>query len=162
MSEAVASHDPVASDDAITGHDWRQLFIPIMSVMGLLVSGYLTWIHWSHSAALCSGVGDCEVVNSSEYADVAGIPIALFGFCMYAAILGLSIYRSRVSMAVESSLVLAVFGISLAGVLYSAYLTYLELAVIHAICPWCVTSAVLITIIFAASLRDVMRMTGES
>jgi uncharacterized membrane protein len=139
---------------------WSSLVIPVAALLGMLVSAYLTWVHWGGSTALCTGVGDCETVNSSEYAVVSGIPVALLGFGMYVVLFALSIYRPRAASVHRSSLALAVFGISFMGVLYSAYLTYLELAVINAICPWCVTSAVLITLIFAMSVREVLQLSS--
>lgn len=139
---------------------WSSFVTPVAAVLGMLVSAYLTWVHWGGSTALCTGVGDCETVNSSEYAAVAGIPVALLGFGMYVVLFGLSVYSWRAPRVNRSTLTLGVFGISLIGVLYSAYLTYIELAVIHAVCPWCVTSAVLITLIFVVSVRDVTRLTS--
>ena len=140
---------------------WVTALIPVASVLGMLVSAYLTWVHYGGSKALCTGVGDCETVNNSPYAQVAGIPIAIFGFGMYLALFGLALYGPRAPASLVPNITLAVFGISLAGVLASAYLTYIEIAVIHAICPWCVISAILITLIFAVSIYDVTRMTRE-
>lgn len=162
MTETVGRRDAAVVGALAPARDWSGLVIPIASVLGMLVSAYLTWVHWGGSKALCTGVGDCEAVNSSVYAEVAGIPVALLGFGMYLVLFGLSVYSRRANPGAASTVALGVFGISLAGVLYSAYLTYIELAVLHAICPWCVTSAILITLIFGVSLRDVMRMTGDN
>lgn len=162
MTEALGRREGGLAGTAMPARDRLGLVIPILSVIGMLISAYLTWVHWGGSKALCTGIGDCETVNNSAYAVVSGIPVALLGFGMYLALFGLSVYGRRAGPSMVSTLALATFGISLAGVLYSAYLTYIELAVIHAVCPWCVTSAVLITLIFGVSLRDVMRLTGES
>ena len=162
MSEAAAHPETGGVTPSMMPRDWSGLLIPLASVLGLLVSAYLTWVHSSGSKALCSGVGDCETVNSSPYADISGIPIALLGFGMYVALLGLSLYSRRADPNMEPTVALAVFGISLAGVLISGYLTYIEVAVLHAICPWCVISAILVTLIFGLSLRDLKRMTGDS
>ncbi|MFQ5594874.1 MAG: vitamin K epoxide reductase family protein [Anaerolineae bacterium] len=162
MTEALGRRDGAVVDPTAPVRNWWELVIPILSVLGMLISAYLTWVHWGGSKALCTGFGDCETVNNSVYAVVAGVPVALLGFGMYLALFGLSMYSRRADPGTVSTLALAVFGISLAGVLYSAYLTYIELAVIHAVCPWCVTSAVLITFIFGVSLRDVLSLTGET
>ncbi len=162
MTEAIGRRERGMAGVSAPARDWLGLAIPLLSVLGMLISAYLTWVHWGGSKALCSGIGDCETVNNSAYAVVAGVPVALLGFGMYLTLFGLWVYGRRASPETASTLALAAFGISLAGVLYSAYLTYIELAVIHAVCPWCVTSAVLITLIFGVSLRDMMRMTGES
>lgn len=162
MRETLRSTTPTATDLPRPWPGWSPILMPALSFMGMLVAGYLTWIHWSGSKALCAGVGDCETVNSSPYAEVAGIPVALLGFGAYAVLLGLSLYRHRADPALWPTLGLAIFGVSLAGVLYSAYLTYIELAVIHAICPWCVTSAVIITLIFGLSVRDTVLGANRS
>lgn len=161
MSETVR-HQAAVVGSSVPARNWLGLVIPAAAFLGMLVSAYLTWIHWSGSKALCAGIGDCETVNTSAYAEIGGIPVALLGFGMYVALFGLSMYGRRADPGMLSTVALAVFGISLAGVLFSAYLTYIEVAVLHAICPWCVTSATLITLIFGVSLRDVMRLTGES
>ena len=160
MSGALSHQRAVVGDPPAPARDWTRWLIPTASVLGMLVSAYLTWIHWSGSKALCAGVGDCESVNTSAYSEVFGIPVALLGFGMYLMLFVISVYSRRAAPDTMSTLTLAIFGISLAGVLYSAYLTYIELAVLHAVCPWCVTSAALITLIFGTSLRDVVSMTG--
>ncbi len=161
MSETLGSPAHATTGSSRPGPRWSEIATPVLSFLGMLVAGYLTWLHWSGSRALCAGVGDCETVQNSPYAEVAGIPVALLGFGMYAVLFGLALYRRRANPAVRPTLELAIFGISLAGVLYSAYLTYIELAVIYAICPWCVTSAVLITLIFVLSVREVVAGAGE-
>lgn len=130
--------------------------IPALALLGMLVASYLTWVHYAGGGALCAGVGDCETVNTSPYAEVAGVPVALLGLGMYAALFALTL-AARARPRAAEPLTAAAFGLSLAGTLYSAYLTYLEVAVIHAICPWCVVSAVLVTAIFVLTLRQVLR-----
>lgn len=103
----------------------------------------------------------CEKVQTSAYSVVMGVPVALLGLLMYLALdvllVWLFLTKDNVLPAV------AIFGISLAGTLYSAYLTYLELYVIHAICPWCVTSAVIITLLFLLSIAEMSRFyRGEA
>jgi len=120
---------------------WASL---IFATLGALVAGYLTYIKLAHVEAICRGVGDCETVNNSIYSQISGIPIAVLGLGAYLAILALLVLEPRVSVLHDYA-PLAIFGLALTGSLYSAYLTYVELFVIHAICPYCVTSAVLIT-----------------
>jgi len=121
-----------------------------LAIIGLVDSLYLTWIKLSGSEAICSGVGGCDVVNTSEYALLAGIPIALFGAAAYVAILLVLWLENRNSWLSENGPLL-LFGITLFGFLYSLYLTYIELFVIFAICPFCVASAVVMTIMFVLS-----------
>jgi len=111
------------------------------AVAGIVVSGYLNAAHWDRRALVC-GVGDCHAVQSSRYAEVNGIPVALLGLGMYAVVVVLGLLRWRYPAWRANATILA-FAISLAGVLYVAYLTYLEVFVIEAICQWCVVSALL-------------------
>ncbi len=80
--------------------------------------------------------------------------MALLGLMAYAALFALTLLQGRVPDPWDDYVPLAIFGISLIGMLYSAYLTYLELFVIYAICRWCVSSAIIITAIFLLSLPD--------
>lgn len=123
----------------------------VLSAIGLVDSIYLTWIKLAGQEVICAGVGGCDVVNTSRYSEVGGIPIALIGSGAYLFILLLLLLEDRSSFLQENS-ALYVFGLSLVGTLYSFYLTYLEIAVINAICPYCVLSAIVISVIFILSI----------
>ncbi|MCC6190492.1 MAG: vitamin K epoxide reductase family protein [Anaerolineales bacterium] len=116
----------------------------VLAALGVLDSAYLTWVKLANTRAFCSGVGDCDAVNSSVYSEVRGVPIALLGLGVYLLILGLLALERRLPILAEFG-PLAVFGLALTGTLYSAYLTYVELFVLYAVCPYCVVSALLIT-----------------
>ncbi|OGO12902.1 MAG: hypothetical protein A2Y53_07305 [Chloroflexi bacterium RBG_16_47_49] len=137
-----------------------RLFSFILAVVGLTDSLYLSWVKVSGKYALCGPIGDCESVNSSKYSEIAGIPIAFLGVGAYLVILVLLFLESRGNFWMEYSPLL-VFGISLAGVLYSAYLTYLEIAVIRAICPYCVVSAIVLIFLLMLSVQRMLRGQGE-
>jgi uncharacterized membrane protein len=133
-----------------------------LAVLGALDSAYLSYIKLAHVNAFCSNVGDCDAVNSSTYSEVFGIPIALFGLGAYLAIAVLLVLEDRAPVLKEWA-PLAVFGLALTGTLYSAYLTYVELFVIFAVCPYCVLSAVLITGILVLSIiRLAQRGSAEA
>ena len=134
--------------------DWRLWLMRLLALAGLGVSGYLTWTHVANQAIICGGSQDCDIVQQSVYSEILGVPVALLGLLTYATLLIMTLLRGRLSQDLEAYVPLAVFGISLTGVLYSAYLTYLELYVIYAICQWCVSSAIIITAIFLLSLPD--------
>ncbi|MBE0697593.1 MAG: vitamin K epoxide reductase family protein [Anaerolineaceae bacterium] len=121
------------------------------SILGLFVALYLVYIKINPASTFCAGVGDCEAVNTSVYSEINGVPIAVLGALAYAFILGVLLLESKLNI-IEQWGPLAIFGTALIGVLYSAYLTYIELAVIHKICPYCVASAVVMTIIFVFSI----------
>ncbi len=125
--------------------------IVIISVIGLIDSLYLSWLKFTHREAFCGGSGDCQTVASSPYSEIAGIPIAVLGLGAYAVILGL-IYIEQKSDFWREFSPLLVFGISLVGIIYSIYLTYIEIAVIYAICPYCVVSAIAMLLIFIVSI----------
>ena len=114
-----------------------------LATLGVAVSIYLTIVHYDEGLLVC-GLSDCHTVQASSYAELAGIPVALLGLGMYVTVLALAAAR----LLRPSSLVLgtmASFSLTLAGVLFAGYLTYIELYVLEAICQWCVVSAVLTT-----------------
>jgi uncharacterized membrane protein len=125
----------------------------VAAFIGLVDALYLTWLKVVGGTAACAGIGNCELVNSSRYASLGGVPIAALGALSYAAILGL-LALDRWSPGSRTMVRLGVFGLALTGSLYSAYLTYLELAVLHAVCPYCVLSAVMIfSLLFISVVR---------
>ena len=126
--------------------------ILLLATIGMLISGYLTYIHLQNLQPICGELGDCEVVNSSVYSEVNGVPVALLGFLAYAALFILSLLNLRYQWHYRSLTSFTIFSLALVGVLYSAYLTYIELFVLHAICVWCVGSAVTISIILILSI----------
>jgi len=134
--------------------EWRLWLIRLLSLAGMGVSAYLTWAHLARQSVACGGSQGCDIVQQSVYSEVAGIPVALLGLMAYTALFALTLLRDHVPAPWQDYVPLAIFGISLIGMLYSAYLTYLELFVIYAICRWCVSSAIIITVIFALSLPD--------
>lgn len=130
-----------------------------LALAGLVVSLYLLTVHWGWWAAVCLGVGNCEVVNTSIYSELLGIPVALLGALTYIALIALSLLVWRDIFAEEARLLR--FLAAAVGVAFSAYLTYIELFVLHEICPWCVTSAVIITLIAALSVWDIRYSSAQ-
>jgi uncharacterized membrane protein len=128
----------------------------ILSLLGMADAAYLYIYKLSSNDRLCLGSGDCATVNYSRYSEVYGIPVALLGLLAYLAILAILVLEKRVPFLKEHGN-LIIFGASLVGVLFSAYLTYIELFVIYAVCPFCVISAVLMTLIFIVSIFRLAR-----
>lgn len=114
-----------------------------LAIIGLLDSAYLTWIKLSNTEAYCAGFGQCDVVNQSEYAEFFGFPIALLGLGAYITILILHWMEDKENIVGENALSI-IMGLTFIGVIYSAYLTYIELFVLYAVCPFCVISAIAI------------------
>ena len=130
-----------------------------LSLIGLIDAAYLAWLKIANTEASC-GIGGCDVVNSSIYSEVAGIPVALLGVGGYVCIIGLLLLESRAEFWKEN-VPTFLFGITLIGLLYSIYLTYLELFVIHAVCPYCVVSAIVMLILFILVLINNRQNQGE-
>ena len=132
---------------------WLDLAIPLLSVAGLGVALYLTYVEATSARAICGPVGDCNAVQSSPYAKLFGfLPVGLLGAFGYIAMLaawGWQRWRSdRLARLAGPSL----FAMALFGTVFSIYLTYLELFVIHAVCIWCLTSAVLMALLVLLTL----------
>lgn len=132
----------------------RRLLIAalVVCLIGLADASYLTYNHYAHSTVQCFFGSSCETVQKSAYSKLAGVPVALLGLIGYVAIL--------VALAIRGDLGRAgAFCVALIGFGFSAYLTYRELFTIHAICQWCVGSAVCMTILVV--LTAVRFLRGE-
>jgi uncharacterized membrane protein len=116
-----------------------RIAVAALALVGLGVAGYLTWVHYAELEPICAGgSGGCERVQNSDYAELAGVPVALLGVIGYAAILVSLALPGDAGRFAGALLAFAGFG-------FSAWLTYVELFEIDAICQWCVVSAVLMT-----------------
>ncbi|MCW3057221.1 MAG: vitamin epoxide reductase family protein [Solirubrobacterales bacterium] len=113
----------------------------VLTVIGLGVASYLTYVHYAGIKPVCTAGGSCAKVQTSVYSKLAGVPVALIGLIGYIAILGSLLVREGETAR------LATMGFTLVGFGFSAYLTYRELFTIHAVCEWCASSAVIMTIL---------------
>ncbi len=118
-----------------------------LSAAGLLVAGYLSFERLTGGNLVCSRWAQCDTVNSSPYARFFGVPVAFIGFAGYLLLLGLALAALAADGGRPRRLLLLGFLLSLGGVGFSAYLTYLEIYVIKAVCSWCVASATIITLL---------------
>lgn len=144
-------------------HGWLDMAIPILAIIGLGASIYLTYVELTHTRALCGPVGDCNAVQSSPYAKLFGIiPIGLVGALGYIAILVMWFWRRVQNDAFSKVAGPIMFAMALFGTLFSVYLTYLELFVIHAVCIWCLSSAIIITVLMLLSLPFVTQWLAIS
>jgi uncharacterized membrane protein len=142
---------------------WLDIAIPILSLIGLGASIYLSYVELTHTQALCGPVGDCNAVQSSPYAKLFGIlPIGVVGGFGYIAILAAWIWQRFRTDALARIAGPVMFGMALFGTLFSVYLTYLELFVIHAVCLWCLSSAVLITALMLINLPSLTQWVAIS
>jgi uncharacterized membrane protein len=132
----------------------------ILTILGAADSLYLLIYKLTGNSRMCLGNGGCHNVNFSSYSEIYGIPVSLFGIAAYLAILSILFLEGHLKIAKENG-PLAIFGISLGGVAFSAYLTYLEIYIIDAICPFCVASAVIIILIFILAIIRLVKQTSN-
>lgn len=116
-----------------------------LATVGLGVAGYLTYVHYSGAPPVCTS-NSCTKVQTSIYSELAGVPVALMGLIGYVAIL------SSLLVPEHEASRFATLTFTLAGFGFSAYLTYRELFSIHAICEWCVSSAVILTVLMCLAV----------
>jgi uncharacterized membrane protein len=112
----------------------------ILTLAGVGIAGYLTYVHYAGLHPVCGISHGCETVQTSGYASLAGVPVALLGLLTYLLILVTLARHSDNALLTCNVLTLIGFGFSL-------YLTYREVFTIHAICSWCVSSAIVFTVL---------------
>jgi uncharacterized membrane protein len=122
---------------------WLRLATALLAVAGLGIAGYLTYVHYSGAAIACS-TGGCEKVQSSEYADVAGIPVAVLGLAGYTLLLLTAFVPGELGS-------LAAAGLALGGFAFAVYLIYVQVALINALCHWCLANDAVIALLLAVS-----------
>lgn len=127
-----------------------------LAIIGLLVAIYMSIYKITSNDSMCIGSGDCKTVNASRYAEVNGIPVAFLGVAGYAAILALLLLERRIPF-LEQNGSLIFFGLSLTGFLFTLYLIFVEVALIKAYCPFCLTSQTAMTLIFILSVIRLVR-----
>ena len=128
----------------------------LLAIVGLLVSIYMTIYKITSNDSMCIGSGDCKTVNASRYAEVYGIPVAVLGVAGYSAILAVLFLERKPGFFQENGTLLF-FGLSLTGFLFTLYLIFVEVALIKAYCPFCITSQTVMTIIFIISVIRLVR-----
>jgi uncharacterized membrane protein len=125
--------------------------IAALALAGVAIAGYLTWVHYAGTPPVClGGSTGCERVQSSEYAQLFGVPVALLGVAGYVAVLGSLALRGEFGRTATAFL-------ALVGTAFSGYLTYVELVELHAVCQWCVASALLMLALAAVSTVRLLR-----
>ncbi|NOZ48662.1 MAG: vitamin K epoxide reductase family protein [Chloroflexi bacterium] len=111
-----------------------------LNLIGIAIAGYLSWVKLTNTEAVCGGVGNCHAVQNSEFSYLLGIPVAYLGLIWYVGLFLVQWLGPRWPSLWRDWGELTVFTLSFVGLLFSMYLTYTELFIIHAICPWCVAS----------------------
>ena len=114
----------------------------LLPISGACIAAYLTIVHYADQPVACSSIGDCELVNSSRYASIGGVPVALMGVLAYMTIAATA---AASWLRRDATLLAAAWVVALASFAISMYLTYIELRVLDAICIYCVASASIVT-----------------
>jgi len=136
------------------------MIVAALALAGIFISLYLTLYKIGVIGELSCSIGSCETVNTSKWSRFLGLPVAAWGLLFYLDVFALALVGTMRRFEFEPAISFLLVGEAAVGVLFSAWLTYLELGVIHAICIWCVTSAVIVTIIFLVSLADLRETRG--
>lgn len=156
-AEAARGQEAPVDGQAEPSPPATRMAIAVLALLGLFVSLYLSMFKWGMMGAIQCSIGGCQTVQNSPWSMFLGQPVAVWGLGAYLTLLALALAGLQPRFVNERWVALAIFGISAVGVLFSAWLTYLEAAVIHAWCQWCVISAILITLIFFLSVPGLKR-----
>jgi len=134
------------------------MIVAALALAGIFISTYLTLYKLGVIGELSCTLGSCEIVNTSKWSTFLRLPVAMWGLFFYIDVFVISLVGTMPRFEDEPLVSLILAAEAAIGVLFSAWLTYLELAVIHAICIWCVTSAIIVVLIFLLSIADLREM----
>jgi len=132
----------------------KRMWMALVSLLGLFLGAYLTLYKFGFVGTLACSVSSCEQVQTSRWSVFLGIPVATWGLGFYVAMLVLSIVRLQPRYAESRELRLATLLLAAWGLLFTAWLNYLEAFVIHAWCEWCLGSAAMVAVLFVLAALD--------
>jgi uncharacterized membrane protein len=130
------------------------MIVAALALAGIFIATYLTLFKLGVVGELACKLGSCETVNTSRWAMFLGLPVAAWGLFFYLSVFLFAFAGTTPRFERSTMISVLLLAWSAVGVLFSGWLTYLELAVIQAICLWCVISAVLVALIFVVSALD--------
>ena len=120
-----------------------RLVLAASAACGACVAAYLTVVHFRGLAPVCLNSG-CEIVQRSGYAELAGIPVAAMGAATFVLLLASASVRTAAA-------IIGAAAVALTGIIFAAYLFYVQLAVLHTVCMWCIASDVLLVMAASAT-----------
>ena len=123
----------------------------LLIAIGLLVSIYMTIYKITSNENMCIGSKDCSIVNASRFSEVNGVPVAVIGIAGYTALLAVQLLEKKPGFFQQNGTMIF-FGIAVTGFLFTAYLIFVEVSLLKAYCPFCITSQVSMTLIFIISV----------
>ncbi|HXG71457.1 MAG TPA: vitamin K epoxide reductase family protein [Gemmatimonadaceae bacterium] len=130
------------------------MIVAALALAGIFVGLYLTLYKLGIIGELTCSIGSCETVNTSKWSTLAGIPVAAWGVLFYVEMFAIAMVGTSARLEENVAISVALVAQAVFGVIFSAWLTYLELFVIDAICIWCVASALIVTAILIVSVLD--------
>ena len=136
------------------------MIVAALALAGIFIALYLTLYKIGVIGELSCSIGSCETVNTSKWSRFLGLPVAAWGLLFYLDVFAVALVGTLPRFEDERLISVVLVAEAAVGVLFSAWLTYLELGVIHAICIWCVTSAVIVTLILIVSLADLREFSA--
>jgi len=136
--------------------------IPILAALGLADAAYLSLLHFQGEIPPCGGYAGCQTVNTSQYAVIFGVPIALLGAALSVAILAVALYRARADAKSWLLSTVVLYTLTLAGAVFMAYLLGIELLVLHAVCYWCLAMTAFIAAMLVLVMRDLWAYSASS
>jgi uncharacterized membrane protein len=138
--------------------DWLRIISIVLCVVGVFVAGYMSWAEATGNETVCADTGsvDCAAVQNSAYAKTAGIPVANMGLLGYLAILAVLLLEDQVEILAAYGRTL-IISVALGGVIFQTYLTYIEASVLEKWCQWCVTSYIVISLLFVIGIYRMYR-----
>jgi len=142
----------------------KRMLVALVALAGVFVALYLTLYKLGYIGTLACAVGSCETVQTSKWATLFGFPVGAWGVAYYLFVLALALAGLTGPLVDSRRLSEILLGVTGFGLVFSLWLTYLELFVIHAICQWCVISAILAAVLFILSwldFRDVSALYDE-
>ena len=152
MSSATDEARMDAAEEEYAHPTFSRMAIAVLALLGVLDAAYLSMYKLGMIGGITCRVGSCEQVQNSPQSALFGIPVAVLGLGAYLALLALALVGVQPRFVHDRRIALAIAAISGVGMLFSAYLTYVEARVIYMWCQYCVISAILITLIFLLSL----------
>lgn len=149
---------PIDVNDAAPRRSVLRTLTLVLIVVGLLVSGYLSYVKLTNEPMACiqGSVFNCETVQAHPIGRIAGVPIAVLGFLVYLTLGALTLFSDRHPFLRQNGMLLF-FGLLLFAWMYSMYLVYAQFVIIKALCMWCLTHELNITILFIVGILRLRR-----
>ena len=136
----------------------NRMLIAVLALIGVLLATYLTLHRFGFIGSLVCGTGSCETVQASKWATFVGVPVPVVGLLGYVSLFVIALLGIQAGWERRRGLGLLLFLLADIGFVFTLYLSYLEMYVIHAWCRWCIASAIIATLIWLLSLAELPRL----